>query len=63
MLNAKGAWLVRLSLQAFQRWNFATFGKEPRYMRIYPTELSPESSPIIKQTCFPKDANPPSRFL
>lgn len=63
MLNAKEAWLVRLSIQAFQRGSFATFGKEPRYMTIYLTELSPESSPIIEQTCFPKDANPPSPFL
>lgn len=34
MLNAKGAWLMRLSFQAFQCGSFATFGKEPRYMRI-----------------------------
>lgn len=32
-------------------------------MRIYATDFAPASSPMIKQTCFPKDANPPAPFL
>lgn len=41
----------------------AAFGKGTRHVRIYPTGFASKvSSPIIKQTCFPKDVNP-SPFL
>lgn len=65
VLRAKGAQLVRLSFGAFQHGGqrSTAFGKEPRHLRIYPADFAPDSSPISKQTRFPKDAHPLAPLL